>query len=62
VDLSKVKEVEKAVNNVVKKSNKIHLLVNNAGTSLGKPALDTGEKEYITLNQIGQLLCRVVPA
>ena len=46
VDLSKVKEVEKAVNAVVEKSNKIDILVNNAGTSLGKPALDTIEDEW----------------
>lgn len=46
VDLTKVNEVEKAVNAVVEKSKKIDILVNNAGTSLGKPALDTIEDEW----------------
>lgn len=46
VDLTKVKEIEKAVKAVVEKSNKIDILVNNAGISLGKPALDTDEDEW----------------
>jgi NAD(P)-dependent dehydrogenase (short-subunit alcohol dehydrogenase family) len=45
-DISKFKEVEKAVNSVVEKSKRIDILVNNAGTSVGIPALDTVEDDW----------------
>lgn len=60
LDVSASAEVEKVFDEVVRRFGGLHILVNNAGIYLPKPALELSEAEWdkmLAINLKGQFLC-----
>ncbi len=65
VDVTNKKEIEKAVEETVKKFGRLDILVNNAGIAQFKPFLDLTEEEWdktLDINLKGQFLCAQICA
>ncbi len=65
VDVTNKKEIEKAVEETVKKFGRLDILVNNAGVAQFKPFLDLTEEEWnktLNINLKGQFLCAQICA
>jgi len=59
-DVSSLESVKNMAEQIIKKFNRIDILINNAGVSVGKSVEDTGEKDWnfvLDVNLKGPLFC-----